>query len=103
MSQNFVPTNAEEDTFLAECVATYIPPKPLSKDRSVAMQMLSDIQALVKTLPGIDCGSCGSPTCRAFAADVIKGTAAPEDCVFLLRERLSSLLSTSEETEHDGC
>jgi hypothetical protein len=99
VSQNFVSVNVDEDDYLAECVASYIPPKPLSKDRSEAMQMMSDIQALIKTLPGIDCGSCGSPTCRAFATDVIKGTAAPEDCVFLLRERLSSLLSTQEETE----
>ena len=99
VSQNFVSVNVDEDDYLAECVASYIPPKPLSKDRSEAMQMMSDIQALIKTLPGIDCGSCGSPTCRAFATDVIKGTAAPEDCVFLLRERLSSLLSTQEETK----
>ena len=29
----------------------------------------------------IDCGACGSPTCRAFAEDIVKGTADPDGCV----------------------
>jgi CO dehydrogenase/acetyl-CoA synthase gamma subunit (corrinoid Fe-S protein) len=42
--------------------------------------MMADIQNFKSTLPGIDCGACGAPTCRAFAEDVIKKTACPEDC-----------------------
>jgi Na+-translocating ferredoxin:NAD+ oxidoreductase RNF subunit RnfB len=44
------------------------------------MRMLADIHSFKDTLPGIDCGSCGSPTCRAFAEDVIKGNAEPDGC-----------------------
>jgi len=34
------------------------------------MEMIKDI---LKQLPGIDCGICGAPTCRAFAEDIVKG------------------------------
>jgi Na+-translocating ferredoxin:NAD+ oxidoreductase RNF subunit RnfB len=42
--------------------------------------MLADIHTFKDTLPGIDCGSCGAPTCRAFAEDVIKGLADVDGC-----------------------
>jgi Na+-translocating ferredoxin:NAD+ oxidoreductase RNF subunit RnfB len=42
--------------------------------------MLADIHVFKDTLPGIDCGSCGSPTCRAFAEDVIKGLTDRDGC-----------------------
>ena len=29
----------------------------------------------------IDCGACGAPTCRAFAEDVVRGTAKRNGCV----------------------
>ena len=45
-----------------------------------SMRMMADIQKLRKALPGIDCGSCGAPTCRAFAEDVIKGQADVKGC-----------------------
>ena len=100
VSKNFAQDGQSvPETFIAHDVATYTPPPSLSSDRAVAMQMMADIEALTKRLPGIDCGSCGSPTCRAFASDVVKGTASPEDCVFLLRQRLSALLDEREETK----
>ena len=43
--------------------------------------MMADIQKIKETLPGIDCGSCGAPTCRAFAEDVAKNTADIENCI----------------------
>ena len=42
---------------------------------------MAKIQAIKNSLPGIDCGACGSPTCRAFAEDIVKGTADPDGCV----------------------
>ena len=32
--------------------------------------------------PGIDCGACGSPKCRAFAEDIVAGRAEAGMCVF---------------------
>ena len=46
-----------------------------------SLRMLSEIQKLKEQLPGIDCGSCGAPNCRAFAEDVIKETAELDDCL----------------------
>ena len=43
--------------------------------------MMSMIQTLREELPGIDCGACGAPSCRAFAEDVVRGTAKREECV----------------------
>ncbi|HUU56983.1 MAG TPA: (Fe-S)-binding protein, partial [bacterium] len=39
----------------------------------------------------VDCGSCGAPTCRAFAEDVVLDKAQLTDCTFKLRERLQEL------------
>jgi len=38
---------------------------------------------LINSLPGIDCGQCGSPSCKAFAEDVVRGLSKVEDCKML--------------------
>ena len=45
----------------------------LADDRVEAMEMLAKIEKIYETLPQIDCGKCGSPSCRAFAEDKVKG------------------------------
>ena len=37
-----------------------------------AMQLMAEIQKIRRTLPDIDCGFCGAPTCAAFAEDVVR-------------------------------
>jgi Na+-translocating ferredoxin:NAD+ oxidoreductase RNF subunit RnfB len=71
----------------------------LDADRGVAMRKLADIESLSETLPGIDCGSCGAPTCHALAEDIVNGTAHERDCVFKLRERMSSLFHEMAELQ----
>ncbi|WP_347559923.1 (Fe-S)-binding protein [Clostridium sp. AM58-1XD] len=34
---------------------------------------LNQVERLVKKLPGLDCGSCGAPTCKALAEDIVRG------------------------------
>lgn len=63
----------------------YMPERNLSDDRSEAMRMMADIQAIRETLPDIDCGSCGAPTCAAFAEDVVRGEACVDDCTVIMR------------------
>lgn len=67
------------------------PPSPLDDDLSVAMQKMEEIEQLLKKLPNLDCGSCGAPTCRALAEDIVRGFGSENDCVFLMRERVSAL------------
>ena len=71
-----------------------IKPRPalkLDDDIVVAMQKIELIDEMLKRLPGLDCGSCGSPTCRALAEDIVQGTASETDCVFRLREMVRDL------------
>ena len=42
-------------------------------------------------MPKIDCGACGSPSCSAFAEDVVKGEVSLYDCVFMLPEKFKNL------------
>ena len=72
---NYIP-----DSFLFEDLPEYAPISRLGNSIAESMRMMADIQSFKSTLPGIDCGACGAPTCRAFAEDVIKKTACPEDC-----------------------
>ncbi len=59
----------------------YYPTPALSEDRMEAMRMMADIQEIRKDLPNLDCGSCGAPSCAAFAEDVITGAARADECV----------------------
>ena len=82
VSQNNLPAgvNYIPDGFLFEELPEYDPINRLGGSIAESMRMMADIQSFKSTLPGIDCGSCGAPTCRAFAEDVIKKNARPEDC-----------------------
>lgn len=71
-----------------------IEPRPtlcLHSDMATAIQKMEQLEEIVKTLPGIDCGACGAPHCRALAEDIVRGLAVETDCVFKLRERVHEL------------
>ena len=68
------------DYYLFDDLPEYMPISRLSDSIAKSMRMLADIHSFKDTLPGIDCGSCGAPTCRAFAEDVIKGLASSDGC-----------------------
>ncbi len=57
----------------------------LDKDIGKAMKIMSDIEDVLKRLPRLDCGVCGSPTCRSFAEDVVKGDTELQKCVRYLK------------------
>ncbi len=64
----------------------YIPAMKLSDNMQEAIQKLSAINRITETLPGLDCGSCGAPTCRALAEDAVLGYASERDCTVRMRE-----------------
>jgi len=73
----------------------------LDKDRATAMRKLTDIEHIFEALPGIDCASCGAPSCHSLATDIVNGTAGESDCIFKLRERMSALFhEMSDLQEH---
>lgn len=53
----------------------------LDSDIKVALQKMTKIEELFQQLPGIDCGACGAPTCRALAEDIVMERAYIEDCI----------------------
>lgn len=53
-----------------------------------AMAKMQSIQEIVETLPGYDCGSCGSPTCRTFAEDIVRGYCRKMDCIHIMKDEL---------------
>ncbi len=57
------------------------PLKPLNEDLAIAIKKRKEKEEIYASLPKIDCGACGSPTCMAFAEDVVKGEAKLTDCV----------------------
>lgn len=46
-----------------------------------AMRMMSELKKIEASLPGLDCGICGAPSCRALADDIVRGYAEETDCV----------------------
>ena len=52
---------------------------------------LEQVERLCRKFPGLDCGSCGAPTCKALAEDIVRGEASEKDCVYHLRENCSGL------------
>lgn len=63
----------------------------LDKDISKAMEMMSQMEDIYKGLPHLDCGSCGAPTCRALAEDIVRGKAKETDCIFKLRAKIQNV------------
>jgi len=73
------------DKFFNEDVIEYSPYNLLSDDRKEARRMMSDIQSITESLPKLDCGSCGAPTCMAFAEDIVKGETTADECTVIMR------------------
>ncbi len=71
-----------------------LPEQPVLKlddDIGRAMEMMEHIERLTEGFKGLDCGSCGAPTCRALAEDIVKGQAVELDCIFKLKEKVNNL------------
>ena len=60
----------------------------LDDDIVEAMRKMEQMEEIVRRLPGYDCGSCGSPTCRTFAEDIVRGYCNEMDCIHILKEQL---------------
>jgi len=59
------------------------PIAPLDGDLRKSLEKMQRKEELAATLPGIDCGACGSPTCRDLAEDIVREMAQLSDCLVL--------------------
>ncbi len=85
-------TGEESAQLLWDAPMEYEPVLELGGDASERFARYSEMQRLLAVLPGLDCGSCGAPSCAALAEDIVRGEAATEDCVVLMRERMEAVL-----------
>ncbi len=82
--------NGEINFFWDEPIV-YRPIMNLDSDINSAMRKMNRIEELYESFPKLDCGSCGSPSCRALAEDIVRGYAKETDCIFKLREKFIEL------------
>lgn len=73
----------------------------LDPDYRKAMKMMEELEQIQEGLPGLDCGACGAPSCRALAEDIVRGKAAETDCMIKLKEKIRNL--TREMVGLEGC
>lgn len=66
----------------------------LDTDLDKAMSKLEKINNIIKLLPALDCGSCGAPSCQAFAEDVARGDAKITDCHRIDMDKLLEMISS---------
>ena len=85
VSQNFL-SEADEALlyeYMFDELPRYRPISQLGETMIESMRMMAKSQEIRKELPGIDCGACGAPSCRAFAEDIVKGKTDIEKCIVL--------------------
>ena len=80
-----------KESFISD-IPSYKPLNRLSDNLGESMRLMSQIQALRKELPGIDCGSCGAPNCRAFAEDIVMGNADRNECIIAYKELIKKYI-----------
>ncbi len=100
--KEYIPQN-----YFFEKLPNYMPIQRLSESFGESLRMMAEIQRLHETLPGIDCGACGAPTCRAFAEDIVRGNADVSGCAILRNRQLEETLReeqirTEGGNHHDG-
>ncbi len=74
----------------------------LDDDMFEAMRKLSLIEEIYENLPKLDCGSCGSPSCRCLAEDIVRGYTTEDSCIVRFKEKILSLAHSIESAEQNN-
>ncbi|MHC1694220.1 MAG: [Fe-Fe] hydrogenase large subunit C-terminal domain-containing protein [Eubacteriales bacterium] len=98
-SQNRPDPKSHPEDFAWTVPLEHTPVLKLSDDIQEAMRMMSRIEELTKSFPGTDCGSCGAPSCKAMAEDVVLGKASENDCIYKIREKFEQMNTTRDKDE----
>lgn len=105
VSENRIPSCADAtfvpEDYLTSTTVEYRPVSQLDDDMGRALEKMSEIETIVETLPALDCGFCGAPSCRAFAEDVVRGECSVDECIVRMRERVQEYIRTNR-AEHAG-
>lgn len=82
---------APQADYMWEEYVEYEPVFRLGESFRESLEMMGTVEELTEQLPGLDCGSCGAPTCRALAEDIVRGEASKHDCIYEFIEYIQSL------------
>ncbi|MCC5911259.1 MAG: 4Fe-4S binding protein [Clostridiaceae bacterium] len=82
----------EEDMFIEGEIKPRVI-KVFGDDLSIALKKVEEARAIRETLPQLDCGACGSPSCQVMAEDIVLGHTTTDDCMVLFKEKFSSLIA----------
>ncbi|PKM73148.1 MAG: ferredoxin [Firmicutes bacterium HGW-Firmicutes-16] len=89
LSGDSVPKELLWDAEVAPIDALRLDPLP---ERS--LEMMREIEKIEKSLYGLDCGSCGAPSCRALAEDIVLGFSTEDACIYLLKDKVDAVRSS---------
>ena len=96
VSKNHLADNPELENIFWAGDIEYEPVFRLGNTFKESLKMMSDVEKLTAQFPGLDCGSCGAPTCQTLAEDIVRGAATPNDCIYVLRSNIADLSSRIE-------
>lgn len=90
VSRSHLAATVPENAFFDKEIE-YAPVFKIGTNLKDSIAAMAKISALCDKFPGLDCGSCGAPTCRSLAEDIVSGRAHERDCVYLLRDYIHKI------------
>jgi len=70
----------------------------LDEDMTRALNKMRRVKDLMNTLPGVDCGVCGAPSCSSLAEDIVNNKGSLRDCIFIQRKYEQKNLQRPDES-----
>ncbi|MBQ6935380.1 MAG: 4Fe-4S binding protein [Clostridia bacterium] len=92
LSEQGIPQYFLKESDIAPCDEVM----KLADNVAEAMTRMKRMNELLQVFPGLDCGTCGAPTCRALAEDIVRGFAQEDDCVFRMKQNLAQMQNSDE-------
>lgn len=96
VSKNRLETDEIPDHMMWEKPLTATHSLKLADNVFDAMELMTKVYEIQALLPGLDCGTCGAPSCNAMAKDIAKGRAELTDCIFRMKEEISDETAAEE-------
>ncbi|WP_178041623.1 [Fe-Fe] hydrogenase large subunit C-terminal domain-containing protein [Frisingicoccus sp.] len=85
------PSDLAEDEINWTEEVEYLPVFRLGTSMKESIMMMNRVERLCQKFPGLDCGACGAPTCKALAEDIVRGKANETYCIYILKDQIHSL------------
>jgi hypothetical protein len=98
-----IKRNLEKGYYFFENPVLPRPTTYFDTDLETSIKRICEREVIYQKLRQIDCGACGSPSCMAFAEDVVRGEVDITACVFKLLEKQAKSSGGSDlVVEHGG-